>query len=320
MSRAARYSCPACLSGASTTATIVDADRVWSALEQEFQIRVPHEMRVQHAPAGHWPVAICRECGLEFFAGAREGTAQFYALLTSSPRYYEMDRWEFRVVRQRVARGDKVLDIGCGEGAFLASLHSSVRRTGIDHSQPALKELIDTAPAVEALAEGALEHATRRPHEYDVVTAFQILEHVEQPRELLRAARRLVHSEGSVYVSVPHLDRSGRAAFEALDHPPHHLTRWRLEQLEVAAEAEDLIVASSWLEPPDVSLRLATLSQEAEERVGRLPPRMRSLGVRGFRRIGDTAPVRSLLVRRGYYRRRGVTGHTLLVALRPAQT
>jgi hypothetical protein len=40
-------------------------------------------------------------------------------------------------------------------------------------------------------------------------------------------------------------------------------------------------------------------------------------GVRVLRRVADAAPVRQALLRRRFYERRGLTGHTLLVELEP---
>lgn len=309
-------SCPVCGSDQWSALCLVDADRVWDALHEEFGTVMPEDVRVRHAPSGGWQLVTCVECGLEHFADAPQGDAKFYALLMSGDLSYEDYRWEFGVVRDLIFAGASVVDIGCGTGAFLRSLPEGPTRTGLDHNRAALEVLQHADPTIYALPQDAAEHADEVGCRYDIVTAFQLLEHVENPRALLRAARRLCRPEGWVYVSVPHRDRSGRGSFEVLDHPPHHLTRWRREQLELAAEAEGLAVDGVWYEPPDESVRMAALSRLADDRFRLLPGPLRGQAVRLVRRVADHPRVRARLLASGWYERRGLTGHTLLVGLR----
>lgn len=310
--------CPVC--GAPTdlsTGTAVPADRVWAALEQQFGVDVPERVRAHHAPEGHWTLATCAGCGLEHFPDAVQGDEAFYALLTGSG-YYEPGRWEFDVVAARIPAGSAVVDVGCGAGAFLRGLPATLRRTGLDHNLPALEALRQADPAVVALQEDAQEHADAHPGRYDVVTAFQILEHIEHPRGLLAALRALVAPGGAVHVSVPNRDRTGRAPFEVLDHPPHHLTHWRAEQLAVAAEREGLRLVDAQYEPPDHSVRVEVLTELARRRLELLPAAVGAQAARVVRRVGETPPVLSLLLARGFYSRRSRTGHTVLFRLEPA--
>jgi 2-polyprenyl-3-methyl-5-hydroxy-6-metoxy-1,4-benzoquinol methylase len=217
--------CPVCGSDQVRQERRVVAQQVWDALHDQFGTVLPEAVRVRHAPKGEWRLVTCAGCGLEHFPDAPQGDEEFYRLLTSSPRYYESERWEFSVVRRRLSPGQAVVDIGCGDGGFLLSLSQRLERTGVDHNAPALAALQARDPSVRVVHGSASEHAEQLPGAYDIVTAFQILEHVEQPRELLSAARRLIGTDGRVYVSVPHRDRSGRPGFEVLDHPPHHVSR-----------------------------------------------------------------------------------------------
>lgn len=296
----------------------MDAQQVWAAILGQYGVEVPGSVRARHAPAGAWTLVTCPACDLQHFADAPQGDAEFYALLMSGDLSYEDFRWEFGVVRDLLASGASVVDIGCGTGAFLRGLPSSLRRTGLDHNAAALAVLTATDPGIDARAQDADEHADESGPTYDVVTAFQVLEHVEDPRALLRAARRLCSPSGAVFVSVPHRDRSGRDGFEVLDHPPHHLTRWRQSQVERAANQEGLIPDGAWYEPPDLSIRMASLTSATTGRLSMLPHPLRAQAVRVVRRAADQPPVRRRMLAAGWYERRGLTGHTLLVRLRPS--
>lgn len=295
-------------------AEFVSAAQVWDALEEEFSVDVPNDVRCRHSPSGVWTLVTCPGCGLEHFADAPQGDAAFYAALMGSECNYETDRYEFAVVRALVLPGDRVLDVGCGEGGFLRGLPATTTRVGIDHNGPALAALRRSDSSVSTMEVDAAVHADDVGAVYDVVTAFQILEHVEEPRRLLRSLRRLVRPGGSVYVSVPNLERSTKSPFEPLDHPPHHLTRWRIDPLSAAAAAEGLSRTGTWYEPPGRSVLTAPL----ERRLRILPTPLRTPVLRALRRSADVRPVRRHLIESGFYERRGLTGHTLLVRLTPS--
>jgi 2-polyprenyl-3-methyl-5-hydroxy-6-metoxy-1,4-benzoquinol methylase len=309
--------CPVCGTPTDWSAgTRVAADQVWARLEEQFRVTVPAPVRAHHAPAGHWMLVVCGGCGLEHFPDAPQGDETFYALLTGSG-YYETSRWEFGVAGAGVRAGSRVVDIGCGDGAFLRGLPQRARRTGLDHNGAALETLRRLDPGVLARQQDAGEHASEVGPVYDVVTAFQILEHVEQPRELLAAARALVAPGGAVFVSVPNRDRTGRQPFEVLDHPPHHLTHWRAQQLATAAQGEGLRLAAAHYEPPDHSIRVEALTAYALGRLSALPSAMAVQGSRVVRRVGELRLGQRLLIARGFYARRQLTGHTLLARLEP---
>lgn len=310
--------CPVCGTASSgPPVEEVDAARVWKALYDLYGVAMPREVRDRHAPTGGWSLVECPTCGLEHFPDAPQGDSEFYALLMGSGCDYEVDRWEFGKVRRLVPARASVIDIGCGEGWFLRGLSASVRRTGLDHNGPALAAVREADPRIAVVQGDATQHAADVGQEYDVVTAFQILEHIERPRQLLAAARALVRPGGALYVSIPHLDRSSRDGFEVLDTPPHHLTRWRAAQLEHAAEREDLRLTTTWYEPPDESVRMEVLTEIGEVALRRFPRSVARQGLRAFRLGADTMPVRQCLIRFGYYQRRGHTGHTLLARLEP---
>jgi SAM-dependent methyltransferase len=60
---------------------------------------------------------------------------------------------------------------------------------------------------------------------FDVVTFFEVLEHQQDPRGVLRAATACLKDDGFVALSVPNRNRWQKGT-EPLDYPPNHLTRW----------------------------------------------------------------------------------------------
>ena len=105
----------------------------------------------------------------------------------------------------RLARGKRVLDAGCGAGygsAELAQTADSV--VGVDRAP----EAIDFARAAYGLPNLRFEQASCEalPHpggSFDLVVAFEVIEHLENWREFLLEARRVLAPAGQLIVSTP---------------------------------------------------------------------------------------------------------------------
>jgi SAM-dependent methyltransferase len=171
----------------------------------------------------------CRQCGFRYFDPSLCGSGQFYSEL-GSRQYYATDRPEFlrmgTFLRQRT--GGRILDVGCGDGAFLDRAAAAGWRT--------YGSELNTAAAGQARAKGHQVWSANvaelidssREEPFDVVTAFQLLEHVQDPIAVLTDCRKLVRPGGVVAVAVPY-DRGIYRAVRLDPHqwPPHHLSRWR---------------------------------------------------------------------------------------------
>lgn len=139
----------------------------------------------------------------------------------------------------------RLLDFGCGSGAFLqrmAALGWNV--VGLDIAPQVVDALRQRG--FHAL-HGSLPHPHLSPRSFHIVTMWQSLEHVHQPRLILRRARELLVPGGHLIVAVPNF-----ASWPARWFGPHwfgldlprHLTHFTPETLTAMLHIEGFWVLS----------------------------------------------------------------------------
>jgi 2-polyprenyl-3-methyl-5-hydroxy-6-metoxy-1,4-benzoquinol methylase len=160
-------------------------------------------------------------------------------------------RGEIEPIGQR-----RLLDFGCGTGAFLQCMDNlGWQVVGVDASPRAVKYVLEELK-LPALA-GTLPNAVLPPESFDLVTLWHSLEHVYRPLEVLGEVHNLLSSGGKVLVAVPNIQsapfRWFGPAWYGLDLPRHltHFTpatlRKMLERTGFEVEAVQMLRHSHWL-------------------------------------------------------------------------
>ncbi len=152
-------------------------------------------------------------------------------------------RAEFRLAARHVSPGDHVLDVGSGPGQFRHLIPAS-RYTGLD------PHFGDDEAAPWASSETLAEHLASGTRAYDVVSAFQVLEHVTSPVTFLSEMARAARPGGKVIVGVPHVPSAHtRIPNYLINAVPHHLTWWTDAALQAAAARVGLVKATVEIVP-----------------------------------------------------------------------
>lgn len=125
----------------------------------------------------------------------------------------------------RLAPGEKILDVGCGNGAWLAFLAGrGLEVHGLDPSEEAVAAC--RARGLHHVVQGDLWSHPLPPASFDMVTAIHCLEHDADPVGFLRGAAALVRPGGWLGLAIPNIAsweaRRARGLWYHLD-PPYHL-------------------------------------------------------------------------------------------------
>jgi 2-polyprenyl-3-methyl-5-hydroxy-6-metoxy-1,4-benzoquinol methylase len=121
-------------------------------------------------------------------------------------------------------QGGRLLDVGCGGGVFLE------RMRGFGWNVCGLELAADVARRVEqrtgiTIHTGTLPHADLAPQSFDAVTMWHVLEHVPNPRDVLKSAAELLRPGGLLVIEVPNIESWTFAEFGpnwyALELPRH---------------------------------------------------------------------------------------------------
>jgi SAM-dependent methyltransferase len=105
----------------------------------------------------------------------------------------------------RLARGKRVLDAGCGAGYGSAELAEMAERViGVDVAPEAIAYAREhyTAPNL-GFEQASCTALPAGDASYDLVVAFEVIEHLEDWRGFLAEARRVLTSNGQLVVSTP---------------------------------------------------------------------------------------------------------------------
>jgi len=160
---------------------------------------------------GNAELVRCAECSLIYLRGYEEAAVETRSddyvrakIVDSCNQLGEQDQLFVERLRWAQARvpGRRVLDIGCGNGAFLLSARElGWTPIGLDTSEAA-RDLL-AATGIEVHLGDAPDFLRSHPKSFDFIHMNHSLEHIPRAPETVLAARDALTEGGLLYVEVP---------------------------------------------------------------------------------------------------------------------
>ena len=127
----------------------------------------------------------------------------------------------------------KVLEIGCASGSYMTMLRAKGWDVeGIEFSPSSAQKARDKGFEVFT---GSVEDAAEPKVKYDLVVGWMVLEHLYDPKGVLKKLNSWTNYNGKIVLSVPNINNMMFKVFKQNDfglHLPNHLTHYSPKTIE----------------------------------------------------------------------------------------
>ena len=139
-----------------------------------------------------------------------------------------------------------LLDLGCSSGSFLQTLRGKAWELyGIEMSAESAKRAEEQSGA--KIFVGDILDAQFPPESFDVITCFDVFEHLYEPRRVMARVSEWLKPGGIFYVLVPNVDSAEARVFGSYWHGlelPRHLFHYSPASLKFLAKSAGLTEVS----------------------------------------------------------------------------
>jgi len=180
---------------------------------------------------GKFSLYECNYCKVQFWQPFKSLNSYQYnkEYIGGRMKKPKLKNWHKRFLQlyKNLLNRMKILDIGCGTGEFLFELQKRGYEVwGVDFS----KNAIETAQKYFALKNvytmSFNEFFKKKDlPQFDIITFFEIIEHLDNPLEFIQNVKRLLKPNGKIILSTPWRERL-LPSLNIWDYPSFHLTRW----------------------------------------------------------------------------------------------
>lgn len=114
------------------------------------------------------------------------------------------------ILRERVKKGTKILDVGCATGKFLRLCDKYGLKTyGIDYSKKLLKKA-KFATKAKLVCGSAENLSIYKKNSFSTITGFDVIEHLSSPYMFAQQAYEVLKPGGKLILTTPNLNSLGR--------------------------------------------------------------------------------------------------------------
>ena len=188
----------------------------------------------------------CNETGYKFYYPQDlSGDGKFYETLQIQlgDGYYHKWKFENQLAFDAIRANDRVLDIGCGIGNFLAkAVEKTSHVYGLELNENAISICI--SKGLNVYRESIQDHVETHKEYYDVICMFQVLEHIYDVKEFIDSTLKALKKGGKLIIGVPNNQPYflGYDKYCTLNLPPHHMGLWNEDVFKKFAKLFNLSI------------------------------------------------------------------------------
>jgi len=161
------------------------------------------------------------------------------------------------LIQERLGRGimwlngswrGRLLDIGCGNGRFLAQM----RKLGWDcvgfDPDPIAAQVAKERYGLEVY-HGVLEKADLQRRSFNVITMTHVIEHLPEPSRTLKVCHQLLKENGFIVIATPNISSLGHRIFQSAwrgIEPPRHLFLFSVASLRNCVRSAGFEIKKIW--------------------------------------------------------------------------
>jgi len=223
-----------------------------------------------HGKSGLFSYVICNRCGLVYMNPqiSMNDLSDFYPSdydphqsKTGKPNQSRKKMRKKNLLPEYILRSlnenTVLLDVGCGNGRFLDEVKklTNTQVCGLDISKVAVQTAKENFGL--DIFQGSITEAPFEDGSFDLITAWQYLEHVPRPLEVLQKFQQLLKPNGICIISTPNFNSMNAKIFKdkwfGLDCP-RHLYIYTPDTINELLEKAGLVVAEVRHDPSSKNL------------------------------------------------------------------
>ncbi|MBE9529225.1 MAG: class I SAM-dependent methyltransferase [Proteobacteria bacterium] len=137
---------------------------------------------------------------------------------------------EYRFIKKFLTEGSSMLEIGASDGSLIERFsNKGFDCSIIEPDEKFHKQVSEKLVKVQAYR--SIEELGSRKRKFDMIVLVHVLEHVTRPTLFLKDIKRLLRTDGKLYIELPNIVHEGILKDSIVDHP--HLYHWNLDGAKI---------------------------------------------------------------------------------------
>jgi len=250
------------------------------------------------------PIVTCEKCDLTYATRQPRNFDDVYSqddYLEKSILSYDKNR-KYRIKRfglerikilKNYKKKGKLLDFGCGTGWFLEGAKDHFESFGVEYSDSIRKWLFEKFNIKTFKTLNSI-----KSEKFDIITAFDVIEHVPDPLDLLNNLKKKLKKNGIILIYTPNFDSLGFNYLSLNNNllcPPNHLFYFNKKSFDFMCKKTNLKIVETQYRGLDVGDIYAMINENGDKKIANFLNQNSTLLQKFLDNIGYSNHIRFIL-------------------------